>query len=680
MKNIILLLLFIPLVLEAQDDLKVKTGTFDYSAYGRVYEYTGEYVMSKESGSKEKLPHGKGKLTQPEKLEKAVMAGWVSGVEKFTKKGYAAEPYLYDGEWHMGKKQGTGKEFIFTFQETQSKAVVRQQSDYNGKFKNDVFHGKGKLATLEFDYEGNFVEGKKEGFGKITYKNKDTYTGEFKADQYHGQGTINYFEKKESFKGEFENNVFRKGLYTYSSGDTYEGEWKGSVRNGKGKYTWANGNVYEGDFINNERTGIGKYTWKSTGDIFEGDWKAGMRAGHGKSTSKNGDVYEGDWFDDKRNGHGKLTLVSGAIYEGNWKDNKKNGAGKQSFTDGRIYEGEWKDNEHSGFGKLTWRNGDFYEGEWKDSKFHGQGTFIKNVSSPVAHKITLKGSFQNGDIVQGIKEIHQGDEKRIYHYIGAFSSGKEHGKGKIEYFENSHEALKDWSENKVKSYEGDWANGKPNGLGTMVYKNGSKITGNFRNGEYEVFSPPSIQIGNQVWMTENLNVDKFRNGDPIPHAKTSAEWEKARKNKQPAWCYYDYDPANGKKYGKLYNWYAVNDPRGLAPKGWHVPSDAEWGVLADYLGENAGGKMKSESGWVQDGNGTNESGFTALPAGILWHTWSDHIGWQGYWWSSTEYNTSKSWCRNISFEYGCYLGKCTCGLHRYDHYKGEGLSVRCLRD
>lgn len=71
-----------------------------------------------------------------------------------------------------------------------------------------------------------------------------------------------------------------------------------------------------------------------------------------------------------------------------------------------------------------------------------------------------------------------------------------------------------------------------------------------------------VKIGDQIWMTRNLNVDKFCNGDPIPETKTNEEWIKAGENGKPAWCYYDNDPANGEKYGKLYNWYAVNDPRG----------------------------------------------------------------------------------------------------------------------
>ena len=186
-----------------------------------------------------------------------------------------------------------------------------------------------------------------------------------------------------------------------------------------------------------------------------------------------------------------------------------------------------------------------------------------------------------------------------------------------------------------------------------------------------------VTIGNEVWMVENLNVDKFRNGDPIPEAKTDEEWEKACKNKQPAWCYYDNDPANGAKYGKLYNWYAVNDPRGLAPVGYHIPTDEEWTVLTDYFfGEDvAGEKMKSTSGWAKSGNGTNESGFSCLPGGIRDYGGAFFsIGKGGYWWCSTEYNYNhwSAWYRYLGYDLGSVFSG--------DYSKEEGLSVRCLRD
>ncbi len=188
----------------------------------------------------------------------------------------------------------------------------------------------------------------------------------------------------------------------------------------------------------------------------------------------------------------------------------------------------------------------------------------------------------------------------------------------------------------------------------------------------------SVTIGKQVWMTLNLNVSTFRNGDPIPEAKSDDEWKKAGEEGRPAWCYYNNDPTNGVKYGRLYNWYAVSDPRGLAPKGWHIPSDKEWTVLTDYLGgeEKAGAKMKSKQGWSRDGNGTNSSGFSGRPGGL--RVRGDDggfsgIDYRGYWWSSTESNTDDALCRKLDFSDG-YLPR------DFPSSKAIGFSVRCLRD
>ena len=190
-----------------------------------------------------------------------------------------------------------------------------------------------------------------------------------------------------------------------------------------------------------------------------------------------------------------------------------------------------------------------------------------------------------------------------------------------------------------------------------------------------ISSAQTITIGTQVWMTKNLDVSTFRNGDPISQAKTDEEWEKAGQNKQPAWCYYDNDPANGVKYGKFYNWYAVNDKRGLAPEGYHVPTDAEWTQLSDYLGgeDVEGKKMKSTSGWIENGNGSNESGFNGLPGGLRGgHGTFYYVGKSGYWWSSTEDDTSDAWGRYLNYTNGYVLS--------YDFSKEGGFSVRCLRD
>ena len=186
-----------------------------------------------------------------------------------------------------------------------------------------------------------------------------------------------------------------------------------------------------------------------------------------------------------------------------------------------------------------------------------------------------------------------------------------------------------------------------------------------------------VTIDKQVWMTQNLNVDKFRNGDPIPEAKTDEEWKKAGENGEPAWCYYNNNTDNGDRYGKLYNWYAVNDPRGLAPEGWKIPSDEDWSRLTDFLGGEAGTKMKYTDFWAdndgESGNGTNESGFSGLPGGYRYSSGTFVvIGKDGYWWSSTEHDTGSAWTRNLDCKNG--------DVSRYGNDKHSGFSVRCLRD
>ena len=193
----------------------------------------------------------------------------------------------------------------------------------------------------------------------------------------------------------------------------------------------------------------------------------------------------------------------------------------------------------------------------------------------------------------------------------------------------------------------------------------------------------SVTIGKQVWMSDNLDVDTFRNGDRIMQVESADEWYMANLNLQPAWCHYENNPENGETYGKLYNWYAVDDPRGLAPKGWHVPNDEEWKELSDHLGgdEESGLRLKGKANWLNGGNGNNRSRFNGFPGGERSSMLSDgpgiyrHMGEYGYWWSSSrkdnEYTTLVGYVA-LSFDYG--------GLYRNLTSPGHGLSVRCIRD
>ena len=190
----------------------------------------------------------------------------------------------------------------------------------------------------------------------------------------------------------------------------------------------------------------------------------------------------------------------------------------------------------------------------------------------------------------------------------------------------------------------------------------SDIDGNF----YKI-----VKIGTQVWTAENLNVSHYRNGDIIPQVKYPDEWSKLTTG---AWCYYNNDSENSKTYGKLYNWYAVNDPRGLAPEGWHIPTNAEWKQLEDYLGGEkiAGGKLKATTLWESPNKGaTNESGFTAIPGGYrFFDGYFNNVGNYGYFWSSSEFFSDFAW-----FRYLYYNRKV---VNRKFLFKSIGMSVRCL--
>lgn len=185
----------------------------------------------------------------------------------------------------------------------------------------------------------------------------------------------------------------------------------------------------------------------------------------------------------------------------------------------------------------------------------------------------------------------------------------------------------------------------------------------------------SVKIGNQLWMTENLNTDKFRNGDLILEARTEEEWRKAGESRQPAWCYYMNDNSDGVKLGKLYNWYAVTDKRGLAPLGWRIPSNKDFLALRVYLGGEmiAGKKIKSASGWYDNGNGTDDFGFSFFPGGTRSEDGTfGGIGSYGNLWCSTEVDIEISLAWMLTYEDNYFLPN--------PGSLSDGCYVRCLKD
>jgi len=175
----------------------------------------------------------------------------------------------------------------------------------------------------------------------------------------------------------------------------------------------------------------------------------------------------------------------------------------------------------------------------------------------------------------------------------------------------------------------------------------------------------TVKIGLQEWATEDLKVTKFRNGEDIPLVTDNKEWTELT---TAAYCV----TPNGQY---LYNWYAVNDPRGLAPEGFHVPTDEGWTELENYLGgdEVAGTKMKSSPSNTPPWDGTNSSGFSALPNGARSHDDGHFSGavYYGIWWSSSAYGSSYAWIRYIDANKDFVV--------RDGGSLQQGFSVRCLK-
>jgi len=192
----------------------------------------------------------------------------------------------------------------------------------------------------------------------------------------------------------------------------------------------------------------------------------------------------------------------------------------------------------------------------------------------------------------------------------------------------------------------------------------------------EVLPAGSVRIGTQVWTSKNLNASRFRNGDSILYVTNARDWVAAGKSGTPAYCYTDDIASNDTMYGKLYNWFAVNDPRRLAPAGWHIAADLEWETLVKYAGVNPGLKLKNVTGWVGwagGGAGTNDFGFAALPAGYRGKAGAFYlVGVYGEYWTSTQEDSANAKQRfvycNDSLVYAVY------------NEMDRGLSVRLVRD
>jgi uncharacterized protein (TIGR02145 family) len=560
-----------------------------------------------------------------------------------------------------------------------------------GDWTNNLFSGSAKLNIGDaYSYDGDWFQGEIHGPGKMTKKNEWLYTGSFNKNQIVGSGELMYFIGNtyfSNFQGKLKEDQFDIRL----------------ENNEKLRIVDLNDLVLEGSIIDNTFIGFGEVELDNKA-VYKGSISMSFDAERideklysdelefttiGRLSYPNGDTLHVTWKKDGYLGTGRLNLGlsenGDSLYEeGTFRNGLLDGQGKKVFMFGlrndqgdedtyfSTYLGEFKNGSMHGKGKLNCVIPGIehtFEGDWSTNNIL-KGTVTSLYGN--AYEQTYTGGFSNFKPTGNGKQVNNKET-----YIGTFVDGLPNGIGKIIYEDGS-------------TYEGEVSMGIPSGKGVKTLKNKQTLSGNFENGEYQ---KPKIykqaKIGNQVWMTENLSVTQFRNGDLIPEANSIQEWINAGYYGKPAWCYVEGDVSMSEKFGFLYNWYAVNDPRGLAPEGWHIPSDYEWNEIAEYLGgeEIAGEKMKSKEGWERGFNGSNSCGFNGLPGGELHGDGNIYLftrtGPEGNWWSSTEYDNKNAIYRYLWWGYeNTYVGKTypDDGLHRSNGSKNFGFSVRCIRD
>jgi uncharacterized protein (TIGR02145 family) len=645
--------------------------------------------------------HGRGKLF------------FKSGFELVLSDYGSVKAIALDGEWENDSANGNGKLTYLNEYTAAEKELINLSGEpiiWKG------LRPTGKIEKVKFTngntYEGELKMGRVAGNGDLHYTvdgfskpfhkkglwENGSFTGTVEmplADNRFYQGSIKY-DKRHGI-----------GKITYADGSEYSGNWENDVRSGAGKYLWKEGTYYEGEWKNNNRNGFGTAKVKN-GSTWKCNWKDNIPCDSGLVTYLNGGIYTGGVSGKLENGsiyyyfegYGKYfikfpsedtSLLNDSTYAGYYKAGRANGKGKMIRNGNggtspiklRVYEGDWVDNQMNGIGRELLENymgGNItFDGGWHNGIRQGKGV---QLIDEALQRVTTTGIWENGQLNGYAEEdATHGPSGMDEHFIykGNFTNGIKNGKGTElnaegafagNWLDGTKEGFGKMVYKDGRVYEGAWKNGSPNGHGVLTLANKTMLKGMFENGEYQKpKSYSAVVIGGQAWMSENLETSIFRNGDEIPEAKNAEEWHNAAEKGKAAWCYYGFNPENGKKYGKLYNNYAAKDARGLAPIGWHIPSDAEWNLLCDNWGGiyEAGKKLKSTSGW--DGQqGNNYSGFNGLPGGFCdeWGSFKELTS-KGRWWTSSG---DSRWLYGFGdiFDKGGFT------------YSGFGLSVRCIKD
>lgn len=350
-----------------------------------------------------------------------------------------------------------------------------------------------------------------------------------------------------------------------------------------------------------------------------------------------------------------------------FKDGLKDGVSNEWHENGQMkMELIFKTGQASGTSYSWYKNSQVRsEGIWENGKLNGIYKLWHENGNLRAEK-----SYTNDQL--------QGNQKTWY------ENGQQASEGT--FTENTLDGIfLEWHQNGTKMTEGNYLKGHKVGSWSYWNKDGIAVVIDIDGNEYK-----TVPIGDQVWMKENLKVTHFRNGDPISRENSDYFWKYVYDAK---YCSYKNSEDELAEFGALYNWYAVSDSRNIAPEGWHVPTDDEWKQLEIILGMNLaevntsetigrgtdiGAKLKSLDIWSNDdngiSNGTNESGFSALPAGMR----SAQDGkfhfkeFAGYFWCASEAGRNYAWYRSLTNWYT--------NINRDYGDLGAGMSVRCVKD
>ena len=334
-----------------------------------------------------------------------------------------------------------------------------------------------KLKKFNWSYEGEMVNDKKEGKGKLVFKNGEFYIGKFKDNKFNGKGVYYYKKNKIKYMGNFVQNHYEgEGTLYKRNGEYYIGHFKKGKKNGKGcEYSKNKTLKYEGDFIEDIYNGNGKYIYEN-GNYYIGSWTDGKRHGKGILYKKSNDpIFKGDFVKDKYEGNGILYYDNGDYYKGEFKNGKRNGKGIEYYKSNNIkFEGIYYDDKIQDGGIFYYEDGSFYIGKFLNGEQNGIGIIAYNENIENYNQLVFNNEKNNEYITNMISDIKKynniGNEKEIIYY-GEFKNGKKNGNGVMFY--------KHYKE----IYEGPFLNDQPEGNGKYIDEKGNQFLGEFKKGK-----------------------------------------------------------------------------------------------------------------------------------------------------------------------------------------------------